>query len=47
MNSSITDLKDEFLDLKDIINKRSQEENQKLQSKCNKFEEKNFIWRKT
>lgn len=39
INSSISDLKDEFLILKEILIKRLQEENRKLQSKRNKLEE--------
>ena len=39
INSSISDLKGEFLILKEILIKRLQEENRKLQSKRNKLEE--------
>ena len=40
LNVEVKSMKDEFLDMKDVIIKRSQEENELLLSRCNKLENK-------
>ena len=40
INTSVSSLRDEFLNLKDIIIKRLQDENNSLQSKCESLEDK-------
>ena len=40
INASVSSLRDEFLNLKDIVIKRLQDENTHLQSKCKSLEDK-------
>ena len=40
INASVSSLRDEFLNLKDIVIKRLQDENTRLQSKCKSLEDK-------
>ena len=40
INASVSSLKDEFLNLKDIVIKRLQDENTCLQNKCKSLEDK-------
>ena len=40
LNVEVKSMKDEFLDMKNVIIKRSQEENELLLSRCNKLENK-------
>lgn len=45
ITKSINDLRDEILNLKNIVIKRLQEQNEKLNNKCNRLE-KRFIFLK-